>query len=253
MKKSLSKLQLRKLRKTLVKKGNSKSNISKLLILQKKLSVKYFNSPWVKGKGGGKFGKFRKLDFDGDGKVNMFDCYPFDKKRQDKIKYSTNAKIPKGESKNLKAMYIPSGQKLKEIVIYDKDSRKKKAHLKHEMYHHFYGVRGLSKKAGNEYRKIAIDSVKNRNKHHKWSKLHDEEEALSQYTDKKNIHIKRNERLVRISTHGMTKDLYNTIEDDMGKGTIKGYKVLGKHIYTRDEYQNKSKRNVKDYSGNSNV
>ena len=69
MKKSLSKLQLKKLRKTLVKKGNSKSNISKVVNSAKKLSVKYFNSPWVKGKGGGKFGKFRKLDFDGDGKV----------------------------------------------------------------------------------------------------------------------------------------------------------------------------------------
>lgn len=65
-----------------VRKGTSRQKAFKLTGIAKALSKKYYNKKYFKGK---MKGKLAHLDFDGDSKVNKYDCYPFDNKRQDDL------------------------------------------------------------------------------------------------------------------------------------------------------------------------
>ena len=80
VKHELNSKQMRKLYNTLRSKGYNKEAAFKKTGKAKILSKRYYNNP-------SKMMKFNKkhsyLDYDGDGKVNKYDCYPFDKKRQD--------------------------------------------------------------------------------------------------------------------------------------------------------------------------
>lgn len=77
--KGLTSEQMSTLHWTLRKKGYSQSAAYRTTGTAKKLSKRYHKKPWKKGK----FGKHRYLDFDGDGKINKYDCKPFDKNQQD--------------------------------------------------------------------------------------------------------------------------------------------------------------------------
>lgn len=66
------------LHRDLRRKGYSKQKAFKITGTAKRLSKKNMNSRWKKGK----FNRYKNLDFDGDGKVNKYDCYPFDYQRQ---------------------------------------------------------------------------------------------------------------------------------------------------------------------------
>lgn len=81
--KSLSRSQMSKLHWKLRSKGKTYIEALKITGKAKELSKKLMNNSWKKGK----FKKYWNLDFDGDGKVNKYDCYPFDKKRQDHPKW----------------------------------------------------------------------------------------------------------------------------------------------------------------------
>lgn len=77
----ITKMEMRNLYKHLRKRGLSKSEAFKNVGLVKRLSVKY-------GINKGKSWKFKRKyaykDFDGDGKVNKYDCEPLNYRKQDK-------------------------------------------------------------------------------------------------------------------------------------------------------------------------
>lgn len=79
--KGLSSIQMSKLYKAQIRKGVPKAIAYKNTGMAKKISKNKLNNPWRKGK----FGKFKNMDFDGDGKVNKYDCKPFNKHKQDSI------------------------------------------------------------------------------------------------------------------------------------------------------------------------
>jgi hypothetical protein len=294
--KVLNPFQQDKLYKSLIFKGTSRKNAIKTVNIATKLSKKYFNSPWVKGVGGGKFGKYRKLDFDGDGKVNMYDCYPFDKSRQDVIEIKTvdapeqntyGAYFQEGnrgenikhleESANKPKNFIEKVVDTVKSVVGQSDKQKLererntpiekpavvintglgrsdkeiKKTMAHEMLHHFYRDRddssgsgeGISQQEFETYGKEAVKRAGDkRNNDNKVNDMVREELAIKEHGYAKKD--KPNERLVRVSTYGMSKKLY----DEKAKNYVKGYKPMGKHIYTRDEYQDKDKASTQDYS-----
>lgn len=74
-----------RLHKNLRQKGYGFRFAFKTTGVAKAISIRKYDSKWKKGK----FGKYSKLDFDGDGKVNRYDCKPFNKNEQDMYKFDT--------------------------------------------------------------------------------------------------------------------------------------------------------------------
>lgn len=277
--------------RNLLKRGKPRTSAFKLVGKAKVVSKIYGIN---KGKDWKQKKPYSSLDFDGDGKINYWDCEPLNYKKQDVIKLDQN------DEKGILGSYSKEDLNLsqKEIDLLDKEishfkeksknfekyeenaheeelwqrrkrelenerkkieetdkmekerfqgfininknlrGKRRDSTLRHEMAHHFLEDNPLSsnqvvdclthgEKGDTRY-------IKKCNKEEAERRSYRIEGSVSDYPNEKKG-IERPAFLIQRNS----KDLVKSLKGKELLSKMKGFKVLGENIYTKDEYQDK--------------